>query len=343
MTCGPTRADATTRTRSRRPFRAARRRWYLTALVCLAMQLLAPRPAHAWWGWLDNLSGPGPWWGPEFDFRLVCFPGKTTVADAKRASIAAAALLQRAQTVTAQDVAARSRTWDAIGESGKDNYEKMLKASDDLTTWPSTFRSPPSREATSALEKAARLWRLATQPRFPAGPGWVLDSNCSDSPLNSPVRASAVFHGDRKVSPSIVISYQHLSTSQPPDSPFAPDHTISLQAIEPRFTWPMSGHLDFVEGQSGIGRYWMTSDSFDSFSGWIFEPILVNVHVPAKIADKNAWMRVASAFSWKIGLVMFPGGFAANAFNRTGSSPQLSSREATVESGLVINLGRFIH
>jgi hypothetical protein len=113
--------------------------------------------------------------------------------------------------------------------------------------------------------------------------------------------------------------------------------------IEPKFTWPMSGHFDFLEGQSGAGRYLMTSESFDTLSGWIIEPIVVNLHVPARLADKNAWARAASAFSWKAGIVIFPGGFAANAFNRNGPTPQLPRREATFETGLVINLSRFVH
>jgi hypothetical protein len=161
--------------------------------------------------------------------------------------------------------------------------------------------------------------------------------------MNSPVVASALGHGDRKVSPSILIGYQQLSTSQAHESQFAPDHTITLRAIEPRFTWPISGHFDFLEGQSGVGWYWMTSNNFDTLSGWIFEPIVVNVHVPAKFADKNAWTRAASAFSWKIGLVMFPGGFAANAFDRTGATRPLPDREVIIQMGLVINLSRFVH
>jgi hypothetical protein len=184
-------------------------------LVFLALQLAVPSPAHAWWGWLDNLSGPGPWWGPEFDFRLVCFPGKTTVADAKRASTAAAALLQRSGSVSAAEVEFKYKTWDSIGQNGQDNFKKMLKESDDLTTWANTFRGSSTPDAISALERAARLWRLATQPRFPVFPGVVADSNCSDNPTNSPVEASAVSHGDRKLSPSIVVTL-NVSVSVPP-------------------------------------------------------------------------------------------------------------------------------
>ena len=37
-------------------------RTFKTSLLLLAVFLLiAPAPAQAWWGWLDELSGPGPW------------------------------------------------------------------------------------------------------------------------------------------------------------------------------------------------------------------------------------------------------------------------------------------
>jgi hypothetical protein len=49
-------------------------RTFRAVLFFLAVFLLvAPAPAHAWFGWLDNLSGPGPFNGLEVDFRVVCF------------------------------------------------------------------------------------------------------------------------------------------------------------------------------------------------------------------------------------------------------------------------------
>lgn len=44
----------------------------VVAGVCLL--LLAPAPAHALWGggWLEKLSGPGPFRGQVFDARLLC-------------------------------------------------------------------------------------------------------------------------------------------------------------------------------------------------------------------------------------------------------------------------------
>jgi hypothetical protein len=46
-------------------------RWLVTLGLFVAM--LMPAPAFAWFGWLDKLSGAGPFWGLLFDVRAVCF------------------------------------------------------------------------------------------------------------------------------------------------------------------------------------------------------------------------------------------------------------------------------
>ena len=48
--------------------------------------LMVPAPAHAWFGWLDNLSGPGPFHGLEFDVRLACFMDQPTWSQAAAAT-----------------------------------------------------------------------------------------------------------------------------------------------------------------------------------------------------------------------------------------------------------------
>jgi hypothetical protein len=47
---------------------------HIRAIVLLTtlIQLGAAAPALAWWDWLEQLSGPGPWQGVVFGARLVC-------------------------------------------------------------------------------------------------------------------------------------------------------------------------------------------------------------------------------------------------------------------------------
>lgn len=68
------------------------RRLALVRFACLLVFLALPAPAHAlFWHWLDELSGPGTFNGPEIEIRVVCFsePGKekaTPIEERKRAA-----------------------------------------------------------------------------------------------------------------------------------------------------------------------------------------------------------------------------------------------------------------
>ena len=45
----------------------------LAGALAMLLVLLKPTPAQAWFGWLDEWSGPGGWFGVLIDVRLVCF------------------------------------------------------------------------------------------------------------------------------------------------------------------------------------------------------------------------------------------------------------------------------
>jgi len=124
------------------------------------------------------------------------------------------------------------------------------------------------------------------------------------------------------------------------DTTFAPGDRIAFTIVEPKFTWPLSGRFDFLEGQAGIGRYRMSADGFPQpLSGWIVEPVRFDLHLPASFADgKPWWMRGLLAVSYSAGVVLFPGGFPADAFKK--GSPQISGGEAIFEQGIVFNVGR---
>ena len=51
------------------------RRMCTTVLVVLCIQAAAVTRADAWFGFFDELSGPGMFWGAEFDVRIVCAEG----------------------------------------------------------------------------------------------------------------------------------------------------------------------------------------------------------------------------------------------------------------------------
>lgn len=49
------------------------RRRLLTVMLVGLFQVAAPRPAHAIWGILERLSGPGAFDGLQLELRLMCF------------------------------------------------------------------------------------------------------------------------------------------------------------------------------------------------------------------------------------------------------------------------------
>jgi hypothetical protein len=48
------------------------RRVVVIALCAVSFLITLPAPAHAWWDWLEEYSGPGPFTGFDFQWRLAC-------------------------------------------------------------------------------------------------------------------------------------------------------------------------------------------------------------------------------------------------------------------------------
>jgi len=59
------------------------RRVIVTALCAAAFLFMRPEPAHAWWDWIDQLSGPGPFQGIDFQWRVACVDEKLTDRNSK--------------------------------------------------------------------------------------------------------------------------------------------------------------------------------------------------------------------------------------------------------------------
>jgi hypothetical protein len=76
------------------------RRLCITLTLCLLVQAAAPPVAHAWlWDYFEELSGPGPFHGWAFEWRLVCFSepdpaNKDAVETTDETRLATARLLQ---------------------------------------------------------------------------------------------------------------------------------------------------------------------------------------------------------------------------------------------------------
>jgi hypothetical protein len=61
------------------------RRIIVIALCVLSFLVSLPAPAHAWWDWLDEFSGPGPFTGVDLQWRLHCIQDPDAFERAKQA------------------------------------------------------------------------------------------------------------------------------------------------------------------------------------------------------------------------------------------------------------------
>jgi hypothetical protein len=49
------------------------RRALMTVCCGLSFLAMTPSPAHAWWDFIEQLSGPGPFWAVDVQFRVFCW------------------------------------------------------------------------------------------------------------------------------------------------------------------------------------------------------------------------------------------------------------------------------
>jgi hypothetical protein len=129
---------------------------------------------------------------------------------------------------------------------------------------------------------------------------------------------------------------------------YAHGKTIQLQTIEVHPSFPLTkltGGLDILDAQVGIGWYSFTSSDFPKFGGLIVEPGRLDLHFPAQLLDNGPppLLRLLYSISFRVGLVMFPGGFSASAFNATGdAATDITGREVLFDRGVVVNVGRLL-
>jgi hypothetical protein len=99
---------------------------------------------------------------------------------------------------------------------------------------------------------------------------------------------------------------------------FAGGNSISLSTFVPSFEWRVftNPRIDVVDAGVGAGVYWFTSlgslpGGFNSFSGVIVEPVRLDFHAPTVLTRDHWWAAIPNL---RFGLIVFPGGFDANAF-----------------------------
>jgi hypothetical protein len=347
-------------------------RTFKATLFLAVFLLIRPAPAQAWFGWLDDLSGPGPFWGAEFDFRLVCFMEKAPWSESIAAMQVATETIRPLNPETLR-VEGRNLT-DALGSirqrlltvfpaaNRRDAAVKL--AAEVAATRDRYFPKPPvgtnvadaARAARAVLDKVESSLLEAAVPEVSKFPGSVVFGSCSDRSPDEPSMTGyhGIRHSERHPVVSIALNYRELANTKflhlfadnarASNNGYAGGKAIHLRVFMPKVTWAMSGHYDFLDGQAGMGIYQFSSAGFTSFSGLVVEPVRFDLHAPAKWSDgKDFWERLPLSISYSAGVMLFPGGFASSRFSAVGGlARDISGGEAIFEQGVVINVGRLL-
>lgn len=321
-------------------------------LLLTVFLLIAPSPAQAWWGWLDELSGPGRFWGAEFDLRMVCLmqqaPWPAVIAEASVASAQLASVAGEPNSLAAHKTAASKFNDIALSlPAAIGTPLRALQAADRMQTFLDTFNDLPE-PTKQALERTISSVRASAVPRVSKFPGSVAWSSCTDRSASDD--SPKIRHRDRHEVLSIVMNYREYWNSDyshwghANNDTYAGGEIIHLRIIEPKLSWPMSGGLDVLDGQAGMGLYSFSSKGLPGTRvGLIVEPIRFDLHFPSKLADaqRNFFARLPLALSFRTGVVLFPAGFAPDAFNaKDTAARRIPGGEALFEYGIVVNVGR---
>jgi hypothetical protein len=262
--------------------------------------LMSVSPAHAWWDWLDDLSGPGPFNGIQFDFKVLCAMDRPSLVEANMATANAKTLTlqllrnfvnnlpksgdadlpkngeaeKRKKAVT--DIIDRLEVLGPpdVREGDDDGLQKMAQVTAGFRDQLRNLNDLPSANAQLAAQSfamAARLWRQAAIPKIAPSKAWLW-ARCNDRLSGEPENIGTL-HEDRHEVMSLIVNYRVLANvkslwmvgdprTDNNNQYYANGEKIYLNILEPKLSWPISGKLDVVDIQTGAGIYWFNSKGF---------------------------------------------------------------------------------
>jgi hypothetical protein len=102
------------------------RRLFPIIIGSLLLQFTLPQPAHAWWEWLEEFSGAGPWKGFDIDSRLVCFVDNNGDKSARIA--ASQAVRDAAKSADTARTNPSAKAWQNALAAWRSAFEKAERA-----------------------------------------------------------------------------------------------------------------------------------------------------------------------------------------------------------------------
>jgi hypothetical protein len=310
----------------------------VVGLVVLFVLIAAP-PAHAWWDWLDDLSGPGKFHGWQFQVRAVCFGGesapKRILDDLKRARGLIDKLVASSSESPEQlrsDLSAAAQAWRDLAVDLNATTLTFPVLSDDERTKAAAGAQSVQRVLGEVLERvpsgqveANRFARIDTAPVTTALNMVEADVRLAITRLTQATAAansSAILVSGCSTSTerrsSIDIAVSVLTAGGNPG--FANNEPVRLTMLMPVFSYRVfrDPRYDVLDAGFGGGVYWFTSKGFESISGVVLEPGYLDFNAPSKLRAGSGAMRFLGIPSFRFALIDFPSGFAPAAFAGTG-------------------------
>jgi hypothetical protein len=302
----------------------------LPIAVLTLVMLAVPRPAHAWFAFLDYLSGPGRFYGEKFDFRVKCFGQKSGLADVERDLVGAAL-----ETLTASQDPDLQSPVSPQGLASPASTAALLRARKPLADMVKQLESlnkllhflEPSEIAEIQKEidkldaQAFITFAAAFKPRDEVTKARL---RLSGNPVYATLqKVEAQLDKAQKglvsmastgvfvsfCSPEIIRKYSielgatlQQATSDPNYAQSYPIHLNTLTAaVSYRFT-------DAIDLRAGLGGYQFSSRGFETFYGLTIEPG-VDLHVPTGWVNNGGLKMMVAPITARLGLVWFAGGF----------------------------------
>jgi hypothetical protein len=144
---------------------------------------------------------------------------------------------------------------------------------------------------------------------------------------------------DRLRSVAVEVGFTTLQAASNPD--YANDHTIRLNAITAAVSYrlPLKPDRDFIDIGTSAGMYIFSSRGFDTFRGFIWEPVFVDLHAPTKLVNATGLKQLGALFTLRLSGVMFPSGFENSQFRAAPSkAEQISGKEFNLSATVFFNL-----
>ncbi len=335
-----------------RPSSPRSRRLGLIIAFCLVIQASTPAPALAWFGWLDEWSGPGGFWGLLYEMRLVCFGEQSGVRQIEAAYTRAQRSTLQARAAganaTAADLATAITDWLEVVRSlqaAQAHWQGSTKYQKEVTNLATTLEGLMSGGAEAQKAAIANPKNIVADVHAVLGPvlngiaGQVIAaggtgmfwSACSDDK-------------ERRLSIELNIDdWRGIKNEN--NSSFSGGTSVRMITIMPSVTWSVIANkkYDVVDLGVAAGYYSFTSKGFETVNGFIAEPLRVELHAPTSWSayPRNSPRRWASMVTFRYGLMTVPSGFAANAF-APGSQDGPISAEFVRTTGLFFNLNSLL-